>query len=321
MTARVPRVKYEEYMQLDGTKAHLVQRVGDGSIIRRFDKTSIPKKSTDVVCPHFLELKWAYGCPFNCAWCFLKGTLRLLDTKTKPVVKDYCKIQIHLDSLFENDGGSHELLNSGELADSLMTERTNKPFSKFIIPLFEEQERHKVLFLTKSTYTRNLEKIRNHDQTIISFSLNSPIVSRKWEIAPPSEKRIQAARTLSQLGYDIRVRIDPIVPVEKWKEEYCGLIDSIFENFVPERITLGSLRGLQSTINNARDKSWVTFLTEKSNWGKKIAFDIRYQVYSAIIRHLKAKYNYTKVALCKETAGMWEKLGLDYAKIRCNCLL
>ena len=121
---RLPRVKYEEYAQLDETKKRLVQCVGDGSIIKRFDKTALPIKDTDVVCPHFLELKWAYGCPFNCAWCFLKGTLRLLDTKTKPVIKDYCKVQNHVQSLFENDGNSRELLNSGELADSLMTEDT-----------------------------------------------------------------------------------------------------------------------------------------------------------------------------------------------------
>ena len=318
---RLPRVKYAEYRQLDGTKKHQVQCVGDGSIIRRFDKTSIPKSQTDVVCPHFLELKWAYGCPFDCAWCFLKGTLRMLETKTKPVVKEYCKVQKHVQSLFESDGQSCELLNSGELADSLMTENGEEPFSKFIIPLFEQQNKHKVLLLTKSTCTKNLEKIKDHEQTIISFSLNSPVVSKKWEFAPSVRKRIQAAKVLNECGYDLRVRVDPIVPVQNWQEEYFGLIDLIFESFTPDIITLGSLRGLQSTINNASDKSWVTFLTEKSNWGKKIAFDLRWQLYNVIIDYLKNKCGFTKVALCKETINMWEKLDMDYTKIRCNCLL
>jgi len=318
---RLPRVKYAEYTQLDGTKKRQVQCVGDGSIIRRFDKTSIPTSQTDVVCPHFLELKWAYGCPFDCAWCFLKGTLRMLDTKTKPVVKEYCKIQKHTQSLFENDGHSEELLNAGELADSLMTENAKEPFSKFIVPLFEQQERHKVLLLTKSTCTKNLEKMKSHNQTIISFSLNAPIVSKKWEMAPPVKKRIHAAKTLSQCGYDVRIRIDPIVPIKDWEREYFGLADSIFANFIPERITLGSLRGLQSTINNASDKSWVTFLTEKSNWGKKIDFELRHRLYSAVIDYLKDEYSFERIALCKETIGMWDKLDMDYARIQCNCLL
>src|SRR3989304_4222732 len=141
----------------------------------------------------------------------------MLDTKTKPVVKEYCKIQKHTQSLFENDGYSEELLNAGELADSLMTENAKEPFSKFIIPLFEQQEKHKVLLLTKSTCTKNLEKIESHKQTIISFSLNAPCVSKKWEMAPPVKERIQAARTLNQSGYDVRVRIDPMVPIEKWQ--------------------------------------------------------------------------------------------------------
>jgi len=318
---RLPRVKYAEYTQLDGTREHQVQRVGDGSIIKRFDKTAIPKSQTDVVCPHFLELKWAYGCPFDCAWCFLKGTLRMLDTKTKPVVKEYCKIQSHLQSFFENDETSQELLNSGELADSLMTENTRTPFSKFIVPLFEQQEKHKVLLLTKSACTKNLEKMKSHNQTIISFSLNAPIVSKKWEMAPPVKKRIQAAKNLYRRGYDVRVRIDPIVPIKRWDKEYFSLVDSIFDNFIPERITFGSLRGLQSTINNASDKSWVEFLTEKSNWGKKVDFDIRHKLYSSIIDYLKDRYGFRRVALCKETIGMWDKLDMDYTKIQCNCLL
>jgi spore photoproduct lyase len=317
---RLPRVKYAEYTQLDGTNKYQVQRVGDGSIIRRFDKTPIPKSQIDVVCPHFLELKWAYGCPFDCAWCFLKGTLRMLDTKTKPVVKEYCKIQKHLQSFFESDGNSKELLNSGELADSLMTENTRTPFSKFIMPLFEQQERHKVLLLTKSTCTKNLEKMKRHNQTIISFSLNAPVVSKKWEMAPPVKKRIQAAKALNRCGYDVRVRIDPIVPIKGWEREYFSLVDSIFENFIPERITFGSLRGLQSTINNASDKSWVAFLTEKSSWGKKIGFDTRYRLYSAIMDYLKDEYSFGQVALCKETIGMWNKLDMDYTRIKCNCL-
>ena len=97
----------------------------------------MPQKPTDVVCPHFLELKWGYGCPFDCAWCYLKGTFRFLPTKTKPKVKDYEKIKLHLDT-FLNTLGDAEVLNSGELADSLMSENGEKPFSKFIIPIFEK---------------------------------------------------------------------------------------------------------------------------------------------------------------------------------------
>jgi len=70
------KVHFKEYKQLDGSSKMLVSRVGDGSIITRFDKTPLPGSRGDVVCPHFLELKWATGCPYSCAWCYLQGTFR-----------------------------------------------------------------------------------------------------------------------------------------------------------------------------------------------------------------------------------------------------
>lgn len=155
---------------------------------------------------------------------------------------------------------------------------------------------------------------------IISFSLNAIPVAKRWEKAPPVLKRIEAARKAYKAGYEVRIRIDPMVPIDTWKESYLQLVDLIFDGLLPERITLGSLRGLQSTINGCSDKSWVKYLTESSNWGKKINFDTRFNMYSEIIGYLKSKYNYEKVALCKETIEIWNSLKMNYRQIRCNCI-
>jgi len=296
-----------------------VGRVNDGSIITRFDKTHLPKGKTDVVCPHFVELKWAYGCPYDCAWCYLKGTFRFQPNGTSPVVKSYEKIERHTRK-FLQEVGTPEILNAGEIADSLMHENVELPFSKFIIPIFETQELHKVLFLTKSSTIKNLLEIEPHNQAIISFSLNAIDVAKRWEKAPSVLKRIKAAKRLFEVGYEVRIRIDPMVPIKNWQEQYLQLLDILFDNFIPERITLGSLRGLQSTINGCTDKSWVKYMGESSSWGKKIDFKTRYAMYSAIINQLKNKYSFNEMALCKETVEMWDALKMDYKKIRCNCI-
>lgn len=314
------KVHYNEYTQLDGRTSMMVEKVNDNSIISRFGKTPLPKTSTDVVCPHFLELKWAYGCPFDCAWCYLKGTFRFHPTKTKPVIKNYEKIELHTRRFLE-EVTEPEILNTGEIADSLMSEGTNQPFSKFIIPIFEEQTKHKVLFVTKSDNIQNMLEINPHSQVVVSFSLNASDVANRWEKgAPPVEKRIDAARKLSEAGYEVRIRIDPMVPVENWESSYKRLVEQIFNNFIPERITLGSLRGLQTTVNGSTDRSWVEYLEEKSNWGKKILFKTRNNMYSMVINYLKDKYDYKTIALCKETLAMWGRLGMDYKKIKCNCI-
>ncbi|MBA7632477.1 hypothetical protein ES703_40023 [subsurface metagenome] len=314
------KIKYKKYQVLNNSKKNLVQQVGDGSIIKRFERTPTPKKKTDVICPHFLELKWATGCPYDCSWCYLKGTLRFLPYKTKPRIKSFEKIKDHLNAFLECTK-EPEILNSGELADSLMLEGNKRSFTNFIAPFFEEQDKHKVLFLTKSNRIKNLLKLKTHNKIIISFTLNAIPVAKKWELKTPSvESRIKAAKALSNEGFEVRIRIDPMIPTRNWKEYYIQLINLIFESLKPERITLGSLRGLQSTINESRDKSWVKYLTENSNWGKKIDINSRLAMYREIIAVLKKEYKYKNISLCKETVAIWEILKLNHTKIRCNCI-
>lgn len=295
--------------------------------------TPFPEKPEDIVCPHYLELKWAIGCPFNCAWCYLQGTLRFQLRRKAPTwkfttsetydVNPYDKIETHLRRFFRAPTFENEVLNTGELADSLMGEKLQNPFSKFVIPLFETQSKHKVLFLSKSDDVHNLLEIHPHKQTITSFTVNSHKVAMRWERgAPPVERRILAAHSLVNDDYVVRLRIDPIVPwpPDMWRDNYKELIDTIFSRFTPERITLGSLRGLSTTIIHSYDKSWVQFMTETSNWGKRIAFNTRKQAFLELLNYLEKKYGYTRIALCKEPRLMWESLGLDWKKCKCNCV-
>jgi spore photoproduct lyase len=313
-------VKLKNIQTLDGKIKPRFLNLADGSIITLFDKTPYPSQDTDVVCPHFVELKWANGCNFDCAWCYLNGTLRFRPMGKKPYLKDLDKIRTHLENYFRQVR-TPTILNSGELSDSLAFEGNGNALSRIIVPLFREQKRHKLLILTKSTNIKNILNSNSQNQVIASFSLNAVDVAKRWEKKAPSPKqRIKAAKRLFDAGYTVRVRLDPIVPVDNWVDGYREIIDRLFENLKPERITFGSLRGLQSTINNSKDTSWVEYLDDRSNWGKKISFEKRFEMYSTIIDYLKEKYEYSRIGLCKETVEMWDKLGMDYRKIRCNCI-
>jgi len=320
------KVYHKVYVDFKGRKRRAVSRVGSGIIICRFEKTPTPRNAKDVVCPHFLELKWANGCYFDCAWCYLQGTYRFHPEwkNGKPNIKDFSLIEKHVAAFVKDNGAEPEVLNSGELSDSLLAENGEKPFSKFIVDVLDKYDvdkKHRVLFLTKSTHVKNILEIKRPDRIIMSFSLNAYPVAERWERGAPAVKeRVKAAEKVFNAGYATRVRIDPMVPVEGWREQYLQLIDDIFSSFKPERITVGSLRGLATTINNARDRSWTVYLSESSNWGKKIDFKIRYEMYSTVISYLKENYDYSNIALCKETLEMWEKLGLDWRDIRCNCI-
>lgn len=319
----MPIVKIEPKKNLRGETENRVTRVGSGPIITLFDKTTSPKNPTDVVCPHFLELKWANGCYFNCAWCYLQGTYRFHPEwkNGKPNIKDADLVKLHLNS-FMDSPSKPEILNAGELSDSLLTENSKNPFSQLISEVFSENHtKHKVLFLTKSDKVQNVLKSDLQKYLIMSFTLNAFDVSKRWEKgAPSTEKRIEAAKKVYDAGYEVRIRIDPMVPVDGWKEKYFELVDEIFSKIVPERITAGSLRGLHSTISRSKDRTWVPYMTEKSNWGKKISLDKRIEMYSALNDYLKNKHGFNKLALCKETLEAWEMLGLNYKEMKCNCI-
>jgi spore photoproduct lyase len=313
-------LKIENILNIKGNKKRRITAVGDGSIIKLFDKTPYPISDNDVVCPHFIELKWANGCKFDCAWCYLNGTMRFRPMGKKPYLKDENKIIDHIREYLETEK-EPTVLNSGELSDSLVYEGNGFSLTRDIIPLFKQQKRHKLLILTKSTSISRLLKSESQKNVIVSFSVNALPVSRRWEKKAPSPTyRIKSAKKLADAGYKVRIRIDPMVPIKNWKKSYEELVDLIYSNLKPQRITFGTLRGLQSTINNCEDKSWIKYLNDRSNWGLKAHDNIRLNMYSFLMDKVKEYDKKCQIAMCKETVGLWKEMHLDYRKIKCNCV-
>ena len=288
----------------------------DGIIVY-FSKTPF-----DIVCPHFWELRWAFGCPFECAYCYLQGTGR---GNKSPKYRPINKVIKAIDKAFKNDYFQKHpsIFNSGELSDSLMNPNNMRQIADY----FETQKSHKLLLLTKSSNVNWLVK-QTRKQTIVSFSMNASEVSKRWEKkAPLPEQRIEAAKQLIEAGYEVRIRIDPIFQIEGWQRHYENLIYSLFSTLPsdPDRITLGTPRGLTKTLVFAKDRSWekiaFTDKPEHSGWGKKAPVSIRKEIYLYFFDKMKSiGFEKEKISLCKETKSMWQELGLNSASCRCNCV-
>jgi spore photoproduct lyase len=282
-------------------------------IVVPFDKTP-----PDIACGRFWELRWAYGCPFNCNYCFLRGTMR---GKMKPqFVRTELVLQA-LDDAFERIH-TPSIFNAGELCDSLMNPLLMKP----IVDKFEEQNVHKIYLLSKfgsSNITFLTDKPRK--QVICGWSINIHEVAKRWETnAASPEDRIRAATLVSNAEYDTRIRIDPIFPINDWKVKYSSLLDQIFSALKPSKIILGTPRGLWKTIQYAREAQvnmdWAQFFAEDSSWGKKIRFEQRKEIYEFFFTKLEAiGYPLTRISLCKETLEMWTALGIKCFSRTCNC--
>jgi spore photoproduct lyase len=299
-----PRFFEEEVPNIDG-------------IIVYFAKTPF-----DIVCPHFWELRWAFGCPFDCAYCYLQGTGR---GNKRPRYRPINRVIKAIDKAFKDKYFQKHpsIFNSGELSDSLMN-----PFNmRQIADFFETQERHKLLLLTKSGNIDWLTQ-KNRKQTIASFSLNATEIWKLWEKRSASpQQRISAAKQLIAAGYEVRLRVDPIFPVENWKRHYEDLLYSIFSTLPsdPNRITIGTPRGLAKTLMFTKDKSWekiaFTDHPENTGWGKKAPTSTRKEIYQFFHDKLSSLgFDKSRIAICKETRSMWNELGMEPKDCRCNCI-
>jgi len=298
---------------------------------RRARITYFRKTPPDIVCPPFWEFVWSHGCPLSCAWCYLQGTFR---GRKEPHVYSYEDIQNVVIAFFCRVD-TPSLLNSGELSDSLMYERTELPFTIFIGELVkklrdETGKKHRILIVTKMINIDNLFKVPDKDAFVVSFSVNAEEVARRWEKGAPSVKlRLEAAKKLQDTGFEIRLRIDPIVPIERWEQHYKSLVEEIASlELKPTRITLGTLRGLALTFKYARDRSWSVFLKggERTGWGLKMPFEQRAIIYATLMDYIKEQGLNCDIAMCKETKTMWDYLGLKpgsypmWENVKCNCV-
>jgi spore photoproduct lyase len=282
-------------------------------IVVPFDKTP-----SDIACGMFWELRWAYGCPFNCSYCYLRGTMR---GRMKP---QFVRTELVLQALDEAfvKIKTPAIFNSGELSDSLM----NPPLMKPVVDKFEEQKMHKIYLLSKCGI-QNIGFLTDlpRKQVICGWSINAPEAAKLWEKGAASpEDRIEAAALISKLGYDTRIRINPIFPIKGWQVYYGNLLYQILSKFVPNRIILGTPRGLWKTIKYAKeanvDLEWLQFFAEDSSWGKKLAFEQRKAIYVFFYDLLdSAGFPKSKTSICKETLNMWKALELKYFPRTCNC--
>ena len=288
--------------------------IGDGSILAPF----IIRQKEDlepVHCPHFMNFKWANGCHYDCQWCYIKGANR---GDTIFELKEKTKILMHLGEFFKQDCPS-VLVNAGEVADGLGAEIEDDSIAAWLLGIFGAMKRHRILFLTKGTLVRHLINTPSewHKWAVLAWSLNAPTVAARWEPgAPVLDLRLKAAKEAYDAGFEVRFKIGPIMPVENWKEHYKELVENIFrETPKPRVITLETLRVEDPrTRTFSKDKSWVDFLSEKTDWGWKIAPEKRIEIYNFMYEQIRDR---AEVGLCKETHSLRDSL--SFKPGRCNC--
>jgi len=277
-------------------------------------------------CAKFYKLTAYNNCNFWCEYCYLYLTFRTMPVSTHFVnyEKMFREI-VNFDRAHIPD--TLKVLNLGELCDPLAVEDITG-FAEELIPFVaNETQKTKFLFLTKSDTIDSLLNLKHNNKIIISFSVNTDTVHQQLEHRTPSpEARLSAAKELQDYGYEIRLRIDPIIWYSTWESDYIALVEKIFNYIKPERITMGEYRpskGLTTHISSRFPESSLLKITSGLiSDGIKLRYPEEYRtaMFRTIINSIRRQDNSVKIALCKEDMSIWKSLGMPINGLYCNCL-
>jgi len=129
------------------------------------------------------------------------------------------------------------------------------------------------------------------------------------------------------MGFETRWRIDPIIPVEGWREIYMEFFQKASSS-APRRITLGIYRAMGKGLKKFSGKwglqpmpwSPPNDMVKDRGAHYQLPRESRIEIYKEIKSMIKAVWPPGKrpeIALCKETGEVREASGI--MSKRCNC--
>lgn len=299
----------------------LVNPVGEGKKTLLLTRNKGPAMvacpgTKNYVCCGYRILDLTSNCNLDCSYCILQAYF-----KNNPIIQIYTNIEpLNLDS------NKFYRIGTGEFTDSLALDDLTG-FSKIIIPWFFARgesassgkgKKNAVLELkTKTNNIGNLLKIKNPENTIISWSLNPPKIIKNEERGTASlSERLEAAKTCADYGYVLGFHFDPIIRYEGWEKDYRELIDTLFTAIAPEEIiwiSLGTLRfmpKLKAIIEKRFPNTdiiyeeFITGLDGKFRYFKPLRIGMYQKVLGWIRKYSRDVFIY----MCMESPEVWERV-------------
>jgi DNA repair photolyase len=168
------------------------------------------------------------------------------------------------------------------------------------------------------------------------MSLNPEAIADLWEgkwsdgvrKTPPIEERLAASKLGEDMGFDVRWRVDPLVPIEGWQDAYSQFFDhAARQGHRPQRITLGTYREMARSLSTIAAKwglpevEWELPELSKDGSHYHLPGRLRADIYEFMKGAIASAWHGTGhqpiIALCKESRTMRQAVGLLHD--RCNC--
>lgn len=285
------------------------------------------------------------ACGLGCRSCFLMLTHRIKRDPSRHLLYDNLDDFIHAAEkwLIEPARRRQHTLGVGiDRSDSLLYEGVVQHV-RSLAPLFSDPHRNpnanKLILLTKTANTHYLADIipAHRANIVASFSLNPEPVADMWEgkwpdtgerITPSISRRLEAVRYAQDLGFEVRVRVDPILTPDGWEEYYAAFVAEVKSAGINFRYwTLGTYREKNAQLDGWRER-WGLLPMEwhprddelvKDGTHRHLPEARRIEIYTKVRDIIQREFPRARVSLCKETHSVRRAVVMCNAD--CNCLI
>ena len=296
--------------------------------------------------PKWWDLAIGSGaCGLGCRSCFLMLTHRIKRDPLRHLLYDNTVDFVVATEKWLKDPSrrpQHTLGLGIDRSDSLLYEGVTH-YARTLAPLFASPENNplgnKLILLTKSANTGYLAEIPSQQRSnlVASFSLNPESIADLWEgkwpdngerITPSIAQRLDAARFAESLGFEIRVRVDPILTPPGWEEHYAAFVSEVKSRGLHFSYwTLGTYREKNSQLDGWRERwglpamEWQPIERDlmKDGTHRHLPEPRRIDVYRRVVRLIRQEFPLARVSLCKETHSVRRVVQL--CNPDCNCLV
>jgi len=294
----------------------------------------------EAYCPaHWADLAIGCGpCGLRCRGCFLILTHRVKCDPSRHLVYENTGDYVKAVTRWLRRPNRRNLGIGIDCSDSLLYEGVTGHVRR-LVPLFASPKTNpnvsKCILLTKSVNVRYLEGLPTAN-VLVTFSLNPGLIADLWEgkfddrvrVTPSIDRRLQASLRAQAMGFEVRWRIDPIIPVDGWQDAYAEFFSGAArDRHRPTRITLGTYRETQPSLRTFAQSwglppiEWTPSGLEKDGAHYHLDKQHRVGIYRSLATHVKGAWSSLGgtpyVALCKEPRAVRTAVGLTHDM--CNC--
>ena len=299
-----PCVSDEMKMDMGKNTMHLVSYQGE------FLKPCPGTK--EYICCGYQILNVGTNCPLDCSYCILQAYFN------RPNLRVHVNLEEQLGQVFEAIDSEPDKIfrvGTGEFTDSLALDPITR-WSEMILKGFSKRKNAVLELKTKTANTAGLLGSKYRDRIIVSWSLNSPFISRREEHGAVSlTRRLECARECQSEGFTIGFHFDPLIQHRDWMDEYRKTVDLMDRYIEPEGIiwmSLGSFRfmpALKPIIRRRHpetsvlDGEFVLGLDGKMRYFKPI----RMELYAFLKELLHQWHPDLGLYLCMESNEVWQE--------------